>query len=464
MTITFDSTGLKTQSVAEIISDVEQDYRDEFGPSFQVESGTLAAKEIGIYAERELLLQEAIQFLYSSNYRSTSQGVNLDYNLEITGHARQGASSSTAAVYVRGTSGQAISAEALKVTVDETAAVFLNPSAGTIGTLGSESVTGIVRVGTVATVTISGGHSYPTDSYVFIEGADQAGYNLLTQITNVTGTTFDYTVDSGTVTPATGSITAYEASPIPMESQDTGPIVALAGTLKNISGSVPGVSRAENADDAILGADAETDPEVRARADATVNIAGGGFREAILSKLSNVSGVTAQTIFENTSNIVDTDGRPPGSVECFVSGGTDNDVANAVFNSVSDGVRTYGNTTVPITDTAGQSINISFSRLTQIRIYVDTSFTTNTDINQGPVYPGGGDAQVAAALAAISFDPGQDVWKTTLSNAILTIPGITEITVLKFDTVTPPVNTSTISVTAASFANIDSSDVNVTSS
>ena len=67
MTITFDATGLKTQSVAEIITELEQDYRDEFGPSFQVESDTLSGKEIGIYAERELLLQEAIQFLYSSN-------------------------------------------------------------------------------------------------------------------------------------------------------------------------------------------------------------------------------------------------------------------------------------------------------------------------------------------------------------------------------------------------------------
>ncbi len=464
MTITFDSTGLKTQSVAEIITEVEQDYRDEFGPSFQVESGTITGKEIGIYSERELLLQEAIQFLYSSNYRSTSQGVNLDYNLEITGHARQGATNSTVIVYVRGTNGQSISAEALKVTVDETAAVFQNPAAGTIGTLGSESVTGIARVGSVATVTISGGHSYPTDSYVFIEGADQSEYNILTQITNVTGTTFDYTVDSGAVTPATGSITAYEASPIPMESQETGPIVALAGTLKNISGSVPGVVRAENADDATEGVSAETDAEARARANATVNIAGGGFREAILAKLLDVTDVTTATVFENVSNVVDSSGRPPGSIECYVAGGTDVAAATGVFNSISDGVRSWGNVTETITDSQGQDIDISFSRLIEVRIYADVTLTTNSDPDQGPVYPGAGDTQVKAALAAVEFEPGQDLWPEFLKNAITSaVPGIKEITLLEFDEVTPPVNTTTIAISPTEYANIDSSDVTVTS-
>lgn len=464
MTITFDSTGLKTQSVAEIITDLEQDYRDELGPSFQVESGTLVGKEIGIYAERELLIQEAIQFLYSSNYRSTSTGVNLDYNLEITGHARQGATNSTVILYVRGTNNQAIAAEALKVTVDETAAVFQNPAAGTIGSLGSKTVASITRSGSTATVTISAGHSYLVNSFVFIEGADQSEYNILTQITNIGGTTFDYTVDSGAVTPATGSITAYEASPIPMESQETGPIIALAGTLRNISGSVPGVIRAENADDATEGVNTETDPEARTRADATVNIAGGGFREAIIAKLLDVTGVTTADVFENVSNIVDSDGRPPGSIECFVAGGTDEDVANGVFNSVSDGVRTFGNVTETITDSQGQDIDISFSRLVEVQMFAGVTLTKNTDPDQGDVYPGTGDDQVKAALALIEFDPGQDVWPEFLKGAITSaVPGIINITLMEFDKTPAPTNTATIVILPTEFANIDSSDVTVTS-
>lgn len=462
MTITFDATGLKTQSLAEIKAEVEQDYRDEFGSGWNVADDSLSGKEIGVYAERELLIQEALQFIYSSNYRSTSQGVNLDYNLEITGHARQGATNSTVTEYIRGTNGQSISAEALKITVDDTAAIFLNPSAETLGSLGQKTVASITQTAGTATVTISGGHSYPTSSYVFIRGASQTGYNLLAQITNVTGTTFDYTVDAGTVSPATGSITAYEATPVPFQSQDTGPIVALAGTLKNISGSVPGVVEAENADDATIGVNTETDPEVRARADATVNIAGGGFREAIIDKLLNVVDVTAVTVFENTTSYIDSDGRPPGSVECLVSGGTDNAVATGVFNSVSAGIETYGTESVILTDSVGENVTIKFSRLTVTRIYSDVVVTTNTDLTQGPVYPGTGDAQIQAALASLEFDPGQDVWKTTLEAAVASVPGIITIS-LTFDIVTPPVNTATIVITSSSYANIDSSDVGVTS-
>ncbi len=464
MTITFGDTGIKIQSLAEIKADLVQDYQDEFGKAFTVADGSLTSKEIGIYAERESLLQEAIQFLYSSNYRSTSQGVNLDYNLEITGHARQGATNSTVTEYVRGTPGQSITAEALKVTVTDTGVIFFNPASATIGSLSSESVTSITQTAGVATVTISSGHSFPTASYVFITGAEQTGYNLLAQITNVTATTFDYTVDSGTTTPATGTIIAYEATAIPMQSQDTGAIIALAGTLVNISGSVPGVVAAENASDATLGAVAETDAVVRARAAATVNIAGGGFREAIIAKLLGVTDVTTVTVFGNVSNVVDPEGRPPGSVECFVAGGTDVAVATGVFNAVSDGVRTYGNNTETITDSQGQTIDISFSRLVKVRIYCDVTLTTNTDADQGPVYPVTGDDQVKAALAAITFNPGYDVWSAALKSAITsTVPGITDITLLEFDIVTPPVNTSTITVASSSYANIDSSDVTVTS-
>jgi len=464
MTIVFDENGIKIQSLAEIKEELRQDYRDEFGDGWNVSDGSLSGKEIGIYAEREALLQEAIQGIYSANYRSTSNGVNLDYNLELSGLARQGATRSTVIAYVRGTPGQPIAAESLKITVTDTGEIFQNPSAATNGSLPSKSVTSITQTIGLATVTISGGHSFTNGSFVFIRGADQEEYNLLTEISGATGTTFEYTVDPGAVSPATGTITAYQATAVPMEAQNTGPVVALAGTLVNISGTVPGIVEAENADDATEGVNAETDAEARARADASISIAGGGFREAIITKLLNTPGVTAATVFSNVSNVTDSNGRPPGSVECFVTGGTDADVADSVYNSVSDGVQTFGTTTEIVTDSQGQNVTIKFSRLASVRIYVDVELTKNTNPANGDVYPVGGDTQVAAALALIEFEPGQDVWETTLRTAINSaVQGIISIDVLEFDTVTPPVNTSTIAIPDTQFANIDSSDVNVTS-
>jgi hypothetical protein len=461
MPLEFGPDGIKTQSLAEIEEELRTAHRTIKGDAFILDENSEIGKEIGIYSERELKIQELTQFLYDSGFRPTSEGVQLDRQLELTGQARQGATKSKVTIYAKGTVGQAVSAEDLAVTVDQTGAPFFNPSAVTLGSISQKPIDSITQAAGVATAVIGGGHSFPLDSYVFVEDFEQDGYNKLALITAITATTFEYLVDSGTVSPGTGSGAVSEASPIAMESNDFGPVEALAGTLINIVGTVPGVSRVENYIDAVLGIETETDPEAKARADATVTQAGGGFREAIIAKLLNVPDVVAVRIFENTSSIIDPDGRPPGSVECFVNGGTDEDVADGVYNSVSDGVRTFGNVEEIITDSQGEPITIQFSRLVLVPLYVDVVITTNSDIDQGPVFPGDGNDQIIAALAAIQFAGGQDVWATTLSSAVLSIPGVVTVTSLEFDITPAPTNTATIVIPPTEFANIDSGDVTV---
>lgn len=76
-------------------------------------------------------------------------------------------------------------------------------------TVGSDlSVSSITQTGGTATCTTGSSHSYTTGDWVFITGANEAGYNGIVQITVTGATTFTYTVDSGTSSPATGTITA----------------------------------------------------------------------------------------------------------------------------------------------------------------------------------------------------------------------------------------------------------------
>ena len=72
----------------------------------------------------------------------------------------------------------------------------------------NKSVTSITRSGTTATVTVNGGHGMSDGDPVTIAGADQAGYNITAQLSYVSSTVFTIEVDSGTVSPATGTITA----------------------------------------------------------------------------------------------------------------------------------------------------------------------------------------------------------------------------------------------------------------
>lgn len=69
------------------------------------------------------------------------------------------------------------------------------------------SVTGIVRVGQVATATTGVAHSLSDGALVEVKGSDQAEYNGTFIISNASASVFDYTVVGSPTTPATGTMT-----------------------------------------------------------------------------------------------------------------------------------------------------------------------------------------------------------------------------------------------------------------
>ena len=83
------------------------------------------------------------------------------------------------------------------------ARVFIETSDGT-GPLPFEESVSIVQTSGTATVTHTA-HGLVTGNYVVIRDATQNGYNKVAQITKTTDNAYTYAVDSGTVSPATGS-------------------------------------------------------------------------------------------------------------------------------------------------------------------------------------------------------------------------------------------------------------------
>lgn len=470
MPIRFDENGLVIQSLAEIKEEVREGYEYQgapikgykqfFGAGIQLADDANAGKEITINAYREQILHEAIQAVYFSPYIPTASGVSLDLAMESLQLQRQAALPSTVTMYAAGTPSTEVDSEDLKMSADGTGEIFVNEGF-TLGALSDESVDSITRSGSVATVTISGGHSFPEDSYVFIEGAEQTEYNLLTEITNVTGTTFDYNVQGTPATPATGTIIAREATAFDAESENTGPIQALAGAITTIETAVAGIDRVENADDATLGRNTETDAEFRIRALQSLAICGGATQEAIRARMLNITGVTFATVFQNVYDFVDENGLPPRSILVIVDGGDENDIWTELYEaSVSAGIRMTGTETTTITDSNGDEQPVAFSRPTQVRIYVDAGngLVTNSDPGQGPIFPADGQDQIKANLAAIQFALGGDVWPAKIKEAINKVAGVIS-SDPEFDTVTPPTNKAVIEIAAGSRADIDSDDV-----
>ena len=104
----------------------------------------------------------------------------------------------------------------------------------------------------------------------------------------------------------------------------------------------------------------------------------GGQPQPLTQVTSNTTGVTITPTF----------GRPGHSIEIVALGGADLDVATAILNSKPGGIQTYGTTTVPVTDSLGTVRLISFSRPTEVPIYV--GITLITDIYNIPGDSGSG--------------------------------------------------------------------------
>lgn len=172
-------------------------------------------------------------------------------------------------------------------------------------------------------------------------------------------------------TLAQATIASYGSVAVQAESVDEGPVVALAGTLTTIETAVSGWTSVVNAADATLGWYRETDSAFRIRREEMLRSSGNAAVDAIRTKLlRDVDGVVACSVFENVSSVTDGDGRPPKSIEVLVQGGTDSDVARAIWQAKAAGIETFGNDYAWITDAAGQARQVYFSRPTALRAYV----------------------------------------------------------------------------------------------
>lgn len=172
-------------------------------------------------------------------------------------------------------------------------------------------------------------------------------------------------------TIAQATIAALGSVSVQAESVDEGPVVALAGTLTTIETAVSGWTSVTNPADATLGWYRETDSAFRIRREEMLRSSGNAAVDAIRTKLlRDVDGVVACSVFENVSSVTDSDGRPPKSIEVLVQGGTDSDVALAIWQAKAAGIETFGNDYTWITDAAGQARQVYFSRPTALRAYV----------------------------------------------------------------------------------------------
>lgn len=284
------------------------------------------------------------------------------------------------------------------------------------------------------------------------------------------------TIPAGTKFSTTGTAVQFETladatfdgtfvtCTVDCQSVDTGPLVALAGTLTVIDTPVDGLTSVTNALDAVLGSDVETDAALRSRREDEIRTSGQGSLEAIREAVLAVDGVDQCSVFENVSMITDGDGIPAKAVNVVVDPGTATNaaIAAAIFASVAAGIETHGTShSVTVTDTQGTTHTIEFDDATQVPCYVAATITY--DATHWPV---DGSTQAQDLILAYEADTlvmGKDLVGRALGAEIFKgVEGVLDCVVL-VGTTNPPLSAS-VTIGLRQIAALDSSRITISAS
>jgi uncharacterized phage protein gp47/JayE len=259
---------------------------------------------------------------------------------------------------------------------------------------------------------------------------------------------------SEAVTLLTGN-TSVDASIEAEEAGSAGNVAA--NTITKIVDPVSGIESVTNSNPTSGGSDTESDETFRWRVKTTISGLGKATLDAIKTAVLAVDGVTTAKIEENDTINDNTPGGglPPKSFRVTIMGGTNNDVAQAIFDSKPAGIRPYGDTSGTAYDQDGNEYTVYFARPTTVNIYADVDITSDgTAISEQ-------DVKDAVKAYINNLEIGEDVIYNKVVAAVMDIQGVVDATV-KIDTASPPTGTSNIAIADTEIAQTDDAKITVT--
>jgi len=243
--------------------------------------------------------------------------------------------------------------------------------------------------------------------------------------------------------------------------------IEITGGSANVALGFPETKVIGETHDAVVGRNTETDADFRLRREELLRIAGAGTLEAIRAAVRDTLGVTRAIVFENPTDTTDVDGLPPHSFEVVAAGGTDQAVAETIFDTKPVGIATHrdpgpAGRTVVITDSQSFPHNINFTRPAEIDMWIEVDVTVDFAAFGGSDQLVG-EQQVKDALKALgdTLSIGDDAIINKFLCAPFDVTGVLDVTTIKLDDVFPPVATVNFIVAARELAKFSTSRITV---
>lgn len=171
------------------------------------------------------------------------------------------------------------------------------------------------------------------------------------------------------------------------ECQNQGSVEAGANTLVNIVNVVAGWDSVTNPQAAIVGQLEETQAAFEARRYKSVALNARGTCDAVYAQVAQCDDVISTYVVDNktgANKVIDDYTLKPHSVYVAVLGGNNQDIAQAIYDSLSAGCDYNGNTTVNITDAnTGNVEQVTFMRPTDYNCYVRVTVQKTDELPNG---------------------------------------------------------------------------------
>lgn len=248
----------------------------------------------------------------------------------------------------------------------------------------------------------------------------------------------------------------------PVRALVTGPVEAAATSLTVIVTPVAGWTSVTNAAALTPGQDIESDLQLRARREASLQATGTGTDGGIRAAMLNI--VEQAIILSNRTNATAADGTPAHAVRAILypdpgSSTVEAQIATAYFGQLPAGIQAWGSdVTATVTDSQGVDHTIQWDYATEVAVYVDVTVTlaTGSDVVAADI-----EAAIVAYINGLAV--GDDVRVLRLYQAIQGVSDdVLSASSLKIDTIDPPVATSDLVIDIDEIARTETANIGVT--
>ncbi len=142
--------------------------------------------------------------------------------------------------------------------------------------------------------------------------------------------------------------------PLDFRAQQIGAVNVPVSTINTPVTIVQGVVSVINSSPALtIGQNQETDPQLRTRRQQSPALSTTAFLNGLLARILALTGVTEAVLYENNTGSTDSDGIPAHSIWLVVAGGSNADIANTIYKTISACAGMKGTVTYDITTASG---------------------------------------------------------------------------------------------------------------